>query len=262
MHPILFRLPWLDFPIFSYGLMMALAFLLGLYWVKYDAKKRNADVALALDLVFYIILGGVLGSRILYVAISERAAFMQNPLIFFQLWQGGLVFYGGFIGAVLTVLWFVWKRKLSFRLYTDIVVPALVLGQSLGRIGCFFAGCCYGKEVGHDAWYAIVFPEGANSFAPAGVALYPTQLMESLGMLLIFCILMLLRRKQRFQGQMLASYMMLYAVLRSTIELFRGDVVRGFVIEPWLSTSQFISVLVFAVGCGLYVKYWPRGQRL
>lgn len=262
MHPILFRLPWLDFPIFSYGLMMALAFLLGLFWVKYDARKRNADVALALDLVFYIILGGVLGSRILYVAISERDAFLQNPLIFFQLWQGGLVFYGGFVGAVFAVLWFVWKRKISFRLYTDIVVPALVLGQSIGRIGCFLAGCCYGKEVGHEAWYAVIFPDHVNSFAPTGIPLYPTQLMESLGMLLLFCILMLVRRKQRFQGQMLASYMMLYAVLRSTIELFRGDVVRGFVIEPWLSTSQFISILVFAVGAGLYLKYWPRGQRL
>ena len=240
---------------------MALGFLAGLFWVRYDARQRGANAALAMDLVFYLILGGVLGSRILYVLIEVPDAFFDNPLIFFQLWQGGLVFYGGLIGALVALLFFVIKHKVPFRLYADMCAPAVALGQAFGRIGCVLAGCCYGKELDHTTWYSIIFPDHVNSFAPAGVALYPTQLMEASGMLLIFSLLLLVRRKQRFTGQMLATYLMLYAALRSTIEIFRGDLERGFVIEPWLSTSQFISLLVFAVGAGIYLKYWPKGKR-
>ncbi len=249
MHPVLFELTAFGgITINSYGVMVAIGFLLGIAWVSYESKRLGENPSRNLDLMFYILVAALVGSRVFHVLISEREAFLANPLMIFRVWRGGLVFYGGFIASLLVSAWFIRRHKMGFLKTSDIFVPGIALGHAVGRIGCFLAGCCYGRACDADKWFAVVFPKNANSFAPAGVPLYPTQLMESAGELSIFIILFVLRYFKKFDGQIFSAYLMLYAVLRYALEFFRGDAARGFVVDSWLSTSQFISLLIFMTG--------------
>jgi len=207
----------------------------------------------ATDLIFYILIAALFGSRVIHVFVNEWDRFLGNPLILFFLWEGGLVFYGGLIGAVLISLWYFKKHQLSFWTYTDIFIPAVALGHAIGRIGCFFAGCCHGRPVLQDVWYTVIFPSVEKSSAPPGIPLYPTQLMESSTEFLIFLFLFFWRRHKAFEGQLFCFYLMIYPIFRSILELFRGDLDRGFIVDPWLSTSQFISIFLFLTGLGLYI---------
>jgi phosphatidylglycerol:prolipoprotein diacylglycerol transferase len=239
---------------------VALAFLAALFWVRRESRIRGLEAGKALDLSFYIILSAILGSRLFHVLISERARFFDNPLMFFRIWEGGLVFYGGLIACLLVSVWYFRRHKLPFWTYADVFSPAISLGHAIGRLGCFMAGCCYGKPLASKTWYSVTFPERLHSFAPVGIPLYPTQLMESAGEFLIFGLLLLVRSKKKFEGQLLGTYLLAYAVLRFFVEYFRGDVVRGFVIEPWLSTSQLISIIIFIVGLSIYVIQWHKNK--
>jgi len=259
MYPVLFTIPIFGgITINTYGVMVALGFVVGIFWVVRESKRLGESPAKALDLIFYILIAAIVGSRILHVAISERSQFLSNPLMIFQVWRGGLVFYGGLIASVAVSVWYVRRHKMPFLITLDIFAPAIAIGHAVGRIGCFFAGCCHGLVMDHRAWFSLVFPANPNTFAPTGVPLYPTQLMEVIGEVTIFSILVLLRHFKRFDGQILATYLMLYAIMRYFNEFFRGDIQRGFLVEPWLSTSQFISILVFAIGVAMYIWLWPR----
>ncbi|MFH1874433.1 MAG: prolipoprotein diacylglyceryl transferase [Pseudomonadota bacterium] len=259
MHPILFRIPIFGgVTIYTYGFMVALAFLVALFWVSRESKLKGLNPARAMDLCFYVIVSGIVGSRLLHVLISERSRFLENPLIFFKIWEGGLVFYGGLIAAIITAYWYMKKHQLYFWSYADVFTPAISIGHAIGRLGCFMAGCCFGRPLGYDAWFSIIFPAHEHGFAPTGIPLYPTQLMEAIGELFIFGMLLVVRSKKRFEGQLLATYLIAYAILRAFVEYFRGDVVRGFVIDPWFSTSQFISVIMLIIGLAIYVKRWKE----
>ncbi|MFH0800120.1 MAG: prolipoprotein diacylglyceryl transferase [Pseudomonadota bacterium] len=255
MYPVLFKIPVFGgITIYSYGVMVAAAFLVALAWIVRESRRLDQDPAKAMDLAFYVILAAIVGSRILHVAVSERERFFANPLMFFRIWEGGLVFYGGLIASIAVGTWYIRRHRMPVLITFDIFAPAVALGHSVGRLGCLLAGCCYGRAVGHPAWYAIVFQPSPRTFAPTGIPLYPAQTMESMGELSIFLILLLIRRFKSFNGQLISSYLMLYAVLRSFNEYFRGDVERGFVVGRWFSTSQFISILMFAAGLALYLK--------
>lgn len=257
MHPVLFKIPIFGgVTIYTYGVMVALGFIAGMIWVAHESRRVGVDPAKAIDLVFYIILAAIAGSRIMDIIVSDRQRFLENPLMIFKIWEGGLVFYGGLIASLLVGVWFVRRHRLPFLILSDVFAPAIALGHAIGRIGCFLVGCCYGKIVSHTAWYTVMFPKDAHSFAPAGVPLYPTQLMESFGELMIFGLLVLLGRRKKFDGQVMAVYLMIYPILRIFNEHFRDDVGRGFVIEPWVSVSQFVSILIFIVGVIFYVKAW------
>jgi len=233
------------------------AFLVGMIWVSKESKRVGQDPARAMDLVFYIIVAAILGSRIFHVLISERQRFFENPLILFRIWEGGLVFYGGVIACLIVSIWYMRRHKLPFWIICDVFAPAIALGHVFGRLGCLMAGCCYGR-VSQSTWFAITFPSNPSSFAPTGLPLYPTQLMEATGELLIFFALFILRKHKRFDGQLLATYLIAYSILRAFVEYFRGDVERGFVIEPWISTSQFIGILMFLMGIAIYIKKFHR----
>lgn len=262
MYPVLFKIPLFGgVTIYSYGLMVALGFVAAIFWVTRESRRVGIDPAKTMDLAFYVIVAAIVGSRILHVAVSERQKFLDNPLMIFRIWEGGLVFYGGLIASLIVALWYIRRNRMPVLPICDVFAPAISIGHAIGRIGCLFAGCCYGRLVDPPAWYSIIFPPNARSFAPTGVALYPTQVMEAAGELLIFTFLVLLRKHKKFEGQIIAIYLMFYAVLRAIIEYFRGDTERGFLIDPWLSTSQFISILVFASGALLYAKYWRRGRQ-
>lgn len=257
MYPVLFEIPLFGgITVYTYGFFVALAFVVGMIWVNRESRIMGEDPKKAMDLAFYIILAALFGSRILHILVSERERFFSNPLILFKFWEGGLVFYGGVIGAVAVAAWFIIRNKLNFWKYIDIFAPAIALGHVFGRIGCFMAGCCYGLPVGKKAWYAITFPYDPRCFAPSDIPLFPTQLMEASGELIIFGILLIVRKFRKFDGQLMATWLILYAFLRGFVEFFRGDAARGFVIEPWLSTSQFISIIMFIAGVAIYIKNW------
>lgn len=256
MYPILFEIPLFGgIPVYTYGVLVACAFVVGIAWVSYEARRVGQNPGRATDLVFYIILAGIIGSRIVYVLITERQRFFDNPLVFFRIWEGGLVWYGGLNAAILVAVWYFRKYKLPVMIYLDIFAPAVSLGHAIGRIGCLMAGCCFGKPAAVGAWYAITFSGQPHSFAPAGIPLYPTQIMESAGELIIFTSLFFLRYKKRFNGQIIGTYLILYGILRFFIEFVRGDMDRGFVISDVLSVSQLVSIAMVAIGIILYVLY-------
>lgn len=261
MFPILVKIPLFglfgldSFPIHTYGVMVALGFLAGSWVVAREARQAGENPARALDLVFYILIAAILGSRILHVAVSERDLFLENPLHLFKIWQGGLVFYGGLIASLIVAFFYFRIYKLPALKYCDFFAPALALGHGLGRLGCFFTGCCHGSPLLRETWYSVIFPDNPNSLAPAGIPLYPTQFLESgVEFLFFFGLLWGLGRK-KFDGQIFSLYLMLYAVARFGIEFLRGDPVRGFVFDGWMSTSQLIALFLFAGGLGLY---WVR----
>lgn len=242
MHPVLIEFG--VFKIFTYGLLVASGFFFAILLATHQAKKEGLDPQTILDLCFYILIASILGARILYV-IVEYEYFLTAPLDVFKIWKGGLVYYGGLILGGLFAFYFIGKRQLPMWKVMDILAPSIALGQGIGRWGCFFAGCCYGKKT--DLPWAITFSDPA-SLAPLNVALHPTQVYLSLNALLIFAFLVWLRKRKSFDGQLLWAYGILYSIGRFVIEYFRGDD-RGF--AGILSTSQFIGI--FALTLSVYM---------
>ena len=241
MHPILFRFGPLT--IHTYGFLVALGFLIGIGLAYRQAKKEGTPPDKILDLGFYILLAAIIGSRLFFIIINA-GHYIKNPLDIFKIWEGGLVFYGGVLLAVPVAIWYVKKNGLGIWKTADIFAPSIAIGHGLGRLGCFFAGCCYGKVAESLPW-GVIFTD-PECLAPPGVPLHPTQLYESAGEFINFFILIVLRKFKAFNGKLFMTYLLFYSLLRFTVEFFRGDVNRGF-ISPQLSVSQGISVLMFLV---------------
>ena len=200
-------------------------------------------------------MAAIVGSRILFIILEWRH-YLAHPMDVLKVWEGGLVFLGGLLGCILTAYFYLKKHRLSFWQVSDVFMPGVALGHAFGRVGCFLAGCCYGKACDALAWYGLVFPDKPGTLAPGGVALYPTQLMEAGTEFLTFLFLAWKSSKKAFDGQIFLLYLILYSIFRILIELLRGDVTRGFVIPHWISTSQLIGILliVFAVIMLVYRK--------
>lgn len=247
MHPILLKIG--PVTIYSYGVAIATAFFAVTYLCARRAEKEGFDPQKIVDLGFYIILAAIVGSRLLYVIINIEY-FLKNPLHIFKVWEGGLVFFGGLVGAATVAIVFLKKNRLPVWPLADIIAPFLALGQSIGRLGCFFAGCCYGRPT--DVPWAITFTNKI-SLAPLHEHLHPTQLYSSISNLLVFSILLFIYKIKRFPGQVFWSYLFLYSVTRFTIETFRGDE-RGYLIENLISTSQFIGIIMMAVSIIMYAR--------
>ncbi|NVM56917.1 MAG: prolipoprotein diacylglyceryl transferase, partial [Desulfobacterales bacterium] len=192
MYPVLFRIG--PFALHTYGVFVAMAFLSAIALALREARRLGEDADQILDLCFYVLIAAIVGSRILYVVINWPT-FEQDPMEIVRIWHGGLVFYGGFIGALLTAWLYIRRKGLQLWKTADIMAPAIAFGQFVGRIGCFFAGCCYGRHF--NLPWAITFTH-PESLAPKGISLHPTQLYSSLNGLLIFALLMWLRRKKVF----------------------------------------------------------------
>lgn len=180
MHPVLLKLG--NISVYTYGFFIAVGFVIGILIAKREAKRRNIDPELIMDLSFYIIIAAIIGSRLFYV-ITTPASFIENPVDIFKIWNGGLVFYGGFILALVTAAWYVRKQHLNVWQIADVFAPSIALGQFFGRLGCFSAGCCYGKVC--DLPWAVTFHD-PNSLAPTNIPLHPTQLYHALGNVMIF----------------------------------------------------------------------------
>lgn len=254
MHPVLFEVGGIS--IYSYGFMIAIGAIAGVAYMVIQGKK---EVGLTFDqansLFLLIFLAAFVGGKAL-LFFEDASYYMEHPG---KLFTGrGFVFYGSFLFAVPTMLWFFKKQKLPTYAMLDIMAVTTCLVHMFGRLGCFLAGCCYGLPT--DSAWGVVFTDPA-CHAPKGTPLHPTQLYESGYIFLVMLVLLYLRGRRKFYGQLFLTYLLLYAVGRYALEFFRGDIARGFIIEKYLSHSQLIALLIFLTVLYVYTR-WSRQNQL
>ena len=223
-----------------YGVMSAVGMLAALILLWFTRKHTRFSEDQALSAALWAIIMGFVGAKVLFWLV-EIDQVIADPSYLLHTLREGFVFYGALIGGLLGIAIYALSKKLPFLSLTDYFIPALVLGHAFGRIGCLFAGCCYGMEC--ETPISIVFPVG--SAAPAGIPLLPTQILESTFLFLLCAFLVWQLTKKKPFGTISGWYMALYGVWRFTIEFFRNDE-RGAV--GALSTSQFISIFIFVGG--------------
>jgi len=249
MHPLLIKVG--SIPIHTYGFCIAIGFLTAVAVIRMLARRSNLDVDKIMDITFWGMVVGLIGSRFLFI-LTQLDHFIANPMDTVKIWQGGLVFLGGPVAVVPFAYWYLKKHKLPFWKIADVLIPGLVIAHAFGRVGCVFSGCCYGKPTGTD--FGLKFYSELVDPTLRGVFLHPTQIYESTSLLLIFVGLLFIFKKKVFDGQVILTYFIVYPVVRSVIEEFRGDLIRGFVIEGVLSTSQFISLVFFVSAVVLILR--------
>jgi phosphatidylglycerol:prolipoprotein diacylglycerol transferase len=240
MHPILANLG--PIPIHTYGFLIAIGFIVAVQVMQRLAQRSNLDVDRIQDLIFGLLAIGFLGARLVFI-LTRFSYFAENPLDMFKVWEGGLVFYGGPLAATPFAIWFIKKHRLPLWRTLDALGPGLVIAHAFGRLGCLAAGCCYGKPT--DVPWGIRLDSELVDPAFRGISLHPTQIYESLALFILFAGMLFVFKRRRFEGQVALVYFMAYPIIRSVIEIYRGDTIRGFVIDGILSTSQFISILIF-----------------
>lgn len=273
MFPELFKIPGLDFTVNTYGALIAIAFLAGLYVMGRQASQDKLDKNRLYDLGLWVLVASLVGSKLLMI-VTDWDDFKGDWRQFFSLdfLRSMGVFYGGFIGAVIASIVVMRIYKLPWWRTADAFAPGIAIGQAIGRLGCFSAGCCWGKpttsflgihftDKGHETTSVPTIVEhlplaiqqewaqrlgGLN----APVHLHPVQLYETVATLIIFVVLLIMARKRKFYGQIVLAYAFLYAIARFIIEFWRDDP-RGAVLG--LSTSQFVAVLIFFGALGLYL---------
>src|SRR3954469_5050937 len=256
MYPRLFELGAVT--VYTYGVLLAAAYLLGLKLAMVRAKARGLDHNRVLDLGIYIIISALVGAKLLLL-ITDFRTFKADPRELLTLARSGGVFYGGLILAVAVALWYI--RRVGLPLWTtcDVFAPGIALGHVVGRFGCFFAGCCYGKPT--SVPWAITFTDpyaASNVGTPLNVPLHPTQLYEAGAEAIILVLLLATEsRGKRYPGRTFWLYMLFYAISRYIIEMFRDDP-RGTVMM--FSTSQFISVILAPLAVVMLVYLRRRGE--
>ena len=252
MHPELIRIGSFSLP--SYGVALAFAFLAAIWLLRRRAPAFGVTPDAAADVGIWLLLSGLLGAKLLLLVV-EGPRYLRSWADFLDFLRSGGVFYGGLIGAVAALAVLLRKRRIGFWTFADMAAPAVALGHAIGRMGCFLAGCCWGRECSLP--WAITFTDPVaerNVGVPLNVPLHPTQLYESAG-LLALCGLLIALGTRRAPGRVFAVYLGGYALLRFTIEFFRGDP-RGAVLGGALSTSQLIALAGIAAALG--IGWWSR----
>ncbi|MGF1510987.1 MAG: prolipoprotein diacylglyceryl transferase [Myxococcota bacterium] len=277
MHPVLIDF-FGQFQLHTYGLMVALGFVVGMQLGVIEARRVDPTAEKSfdqfiLDLTFWILVAAIVGARALFIIVEWDDRYAHDPIRIFKIWEGGLVFYGGLIGAFLFSVYYCWKRKMNFFMVADVLIPSVALGHFFGRLGCLAAGCCWGEVASPDFPLAVQFPDGSlvhSSMERQGLIghgaaftphLHPVQLYEAFGELMIFFVLLFVRSVKRFHGQALLTYLFIYPVLRTGLEFIRGDKARGTnVLGTVFSTSQFISIVIAA--CAFLLTVYLLRQRM
>jgi len=260
LHPVLVKIGSFQLP--TYGLLLALALVAAIWTASRLGRREGLDPNRLLDFSTWLIVVGLVGAKVLMI-VSDWGYYRQNRGEIFS-WatlQSGGVFYGGFMAACFFAVWYVRAYRLPPLKIFDIYAPAIALGQSVGRLGCFSAGCDYGTPT--NSFLGVVFTNPYShdvTGVPLNIRIHPTQLYESLATLLIFGILLWRYRHKKQDGEIFLLYLTLYAVARFFLEFLRGDEDRGFVFHHLLSTSQFIAILAVLVSIGLWA--YLRRQRL
>lgn len=250
MYPVLFSLGAVK--LYSYGLLMALGVLAALKVFDYECERYGWNKDRLSRMVVGVFLLGLVGARGVYVLtrLSDPAANIWDLIFNFR---AGFVYYGGYAAAWLALIGYLkwWGRDLNFWAVLDTSVLGICIGLALGRIGCLLGGCCYGS--------ATTLPWGVIMVAEPHLGhLHPVQFYEFLFLVIFFVYLWRLRLHKAYEGQILVQYTFVYSIGRYLLEFLRGDLIRGFVIEPWLSTSQFIGLLFIPVAIWLHFKLRPK----
>jgi phosphatidylglycerol:prolipoprotein diacylglycerol transferase len=255
VHPILFNFGGI--PIYTYGVLVAVGVLLSLWYGRRQAPRAGVDPDKLWNMGIYFVLVALIVAKI-WLVLSAWDYYLANPheILSVATFQSGGTFYGGLVGGVLTILLYTHFQKMALLPTLDTCAAALPIGHAIGRMGCFFAGCCYGKP-STEPW-AVTFtnPTAAQlAGTPLGVHLHPTQLYEASLEFLNFLFLMWLGKRQRFVGQIFGAYLMLYGTERGIIEFFRGDPGRSMMFHDSVSLMQLVSAALIVTGALL----WWRG---
>lgn len=282
MFPELFKIPLLNIPLNTYGLLLAVAFMVGLRVAARMAERDGLDSRRVYDLGLWIMVAALIGGKLLLI-ITEWESLIRGSRRFFaiEFFRSGGVFYGGFIASVIVTVIIARRHKLPLWRTADAIAPGIALGHAIGRLGCFFAGCCWGKPT-TSAW-GVRFSERGHEITgvptiaghlidpaqrafwstrigglDAPLQLHPTQLYEVVATIAIFAVLLSLFRRSRFEGRIMLAYAALYAAARFVIEFWRDDP-RGSLIG--LSTSQFIALFVFLGAISIGAVRFSRFRR-
>lgn len=237
-----------DLSIPGYFFFLTLGFMLATDIIVRETERARDDVRPMLDLAILVLLGGLVGGRLGHILLEMPQLYLEHPEYILQFWRGGLVYYGGFIFCALVGIVFCWQKKKDFWRVADIYAMGTAFGLVFGRMGCLSAGCCYGKPADFpDGWtvpWAISFYSGQVPPELRGIPLHPTQIYEASACVMLYIALVVLRKRQTFDGQILWTFLGSYAVLRTLIEIFRFDEDRGVYLGGSLSTSQIISAIL------------------
>ena len=253
MHPVFFQMG--NIVGYSYGLMIGLGALLAIFVSEWRAKRRGLDGELVFSAAVWGLFAGLLGAKLTFIASNIKYLFSDPGYV---LGTDGFTVYGGVVLGILVGGLIVRRKKVDVPLYLDLVIPQIALAQGFGRIGCFLAGCCYGKPT--DAAWGVIFPPEA--IAPSGIPLIPTQLISAIGDFLIFIILLLLSNyaADKFQPPAMSGmYLILYGIGRFAVEFLRADPRRT---ALGLTSNQYVSIIFVAVGIALIVYGAKRAKRL
>jgi phosphatidylglycerol:prolipoprotein diacylglycerol transferase len=261
LYPILLKIG--PITIHSYGFFLATAFLIALTWIARASAKDGLNPNRIFDLGLYLAFSALAGAKILLL-ITEFNYFLKNPveIISLDTLRAGGVFYGGFLAAVAVAVLYTRRWGVSFWRVADLFSPGISLGLAIGRLGCFSAGCCWGRQT--DVPWAVVF---TNPYShervgvPLMVPLHPSQLYELVGCLAIFGFSWWFLPRKKFDGQVFVLYLSLYGVLRFFLEFWRGDEDRGFLFNGIFSTSQFISLILVGLAFILYFALRNRPKQ-
>ena len=240
-------------------MLLAIAFLIGLWVVSRQAKRAGLDSGRVTDMAVWVLIAGLLGAKLLLVAVDWRY-FARNPRELLSIFQSGGVFYGGLIAGILVAWLYARRYQLPVWRTADVLAPGVIIGQAIGRLGCFSAGCCWGKPT--QVPWAVTFTDVFAARAvgtPMDTPLHPSQLYESLAAFLIFFFLLWLAPRKRFDGQVTLAYVALYSAVRFTLEFWRGDAERGTWFGGVISTSQIVAILLL-LGAALALRSIRRGQ--
>ena len=268
MRPILFRIPGLNLPIYSYGVMLGLSLILGWYLVLGLAERDGLNREKMGNLYVWTAVWSVIGSRILFVLTNLDR--FDNPIDIIRVDSGGLVAYGGFLGGFFSSLIYCRMKKISVLMWADCGTVALGSGLGLTRIGCFLYGCDYGMRT--TSGLGISFPKGSPAWQDQGpgvpgwtelasAPVHPTQLYESFFGFLLLGIMLLTRTKalRRFSGQTFFTFVIVYGIGRSLLEVVRDDPQRGGF--AGLSTSQLIGISTAVIGLAAYLYFWQKSRK-
>jgi phosphatidylglycerol---prolipoprotein diacylglyceryl transferase len=244
----------------TYGVILAIAYLTGIWLLRRKAIADGLPEGKILDLSLYILASAIIGAKLLLILVEWRH-YSQNPRDLIGVLRSGGVFYGGLIAATAVAIWYMRKNRLPAWRIADMGAPSIALGEAIGRWGCFAAGCCYGKP--SDGPFGVTFTDPFANEAvgtPLDVRLHPTQIYLSINAFLIFLVLQWAYRRKTFDGEVFWLYVLLYSITRGILEIWRGDLVRGFIIPGVLSTSQFIGLLTAVLAATMLV-YLSRRSR-
>jgi len=250
MHPILFRIGSLT--ITTWGVFVLTGFIIGTLYVAREAKKAGYNTDMVYDLAFFVLLASLIGARLSYV-FTHWQEFAQDPLEILRIWHGGMVFYGGVLLAVPVAYYYVKKHKLNPGPVADWIAPAFSIGIAIGRWGCFFNGCCFGKACSLP-WCVVFPPISAAGHTFPGIKIHPTQLYESFGEFLLFLFLIYLKKFKLPRGFIFWTFAFFAALIRFVDDFFRYYEPDQFVMG--MPIPQLISIIIMAVSAIAVLKLW------